>query len=85
MSAVPNGSLEARSTLSSISEGRRVRLKGIDAGRGLAGRLAAMGLVPGVEILMVSNRGRGPAIVEVKGARLALGRGMAAKMIVQSA
>jgi Fe2+ transport system protein FeoA len=44
-----------------------------------------LGLVLEVEVLMVSNRGRGPAIVEVKGARLALGRGMAAKMLVQPA
>jgi Fe2+ transport system protein FeoA len=85
MSGVPDEGVAAPCPLSSVPEGRRVRLRGIEAGQGLAGRLAALGLVPGVEVLMVSNRGRGPAIVEVKGARLALGRGMAAKMLVQPA
>ena len=31
----------------------------MDAGHGLRARLAAMGLVPGVEVLMVKNEGGG--------------------------
>ncbi len=70
-------------SLGDVAEGARVRLVGIDAGRGLGARLAAMGLVPGVEVLVVRNRGAGPAVVEVKGARLALGRGMARRILVR--
>ena len=69
--------------LSDVAPGSRVRLAGMDAGHGLRARLAAMGLVPGVEVLMVKNGGGGPAVVEVKGSRLALGRGMARKIRVQ--
>ncbi|MFW6161375.1 MAG: FeoA family protein [Planctomycetota bacterium] len=69
--------------LSSVAAGQRVRVVGLDAGRGLSAHLAAMGLVPGVEVLMVRNQGAGPALIEVKGTRLALGRGMAAKIRVE--
>jgi len=70
-------------TLSEVPEGGLVQLVGIDAGRGLSARLAAMGLVPGVAVLVVKNGGAGPAVVEVKGTRLALGRGMVHKMLVR--
>jgi len=69
--------------LGSVPEGQRVRLVKLDAGCGMASRLSAMGLVPGVEVRMLRNRGRGPALVEVKGTRLALGRGMTTKILVQ--
>ena len=69
--------------LGSVGPGKRVRLVEVDAGHGLASRLAAMGLLPGVELLVVSNRGKGPAVVEVKGTRLALGRAMTQKMRVR--
>ena len=69
--------------LSDAPEGARVRLVGIDAGQGLTARLTAMGLVPGVEVTVVRNQGFGPAVVEVMGTRLALGRGMALKIRVK--
>lgn len=80
-----NDAVGVDAVLSDVPEGTRVRLASIDAAQGLAGRLAAMGLVPGVEVLVVTNRGAGPAIVEVKGTRLALGRGMALRMLVRQA
>ena len=68
--------------LSEVAEGQKVRVVGVNAGVGLTSRLTAMGLTPGTEVLMVSNRGRGPAVVEVRGTRLALGRGMTRKIVV---
>lgn len=50
--------------------------------QGLAKRLIALGLTPGAEVCVLQNRGRGPLIVEVHGARLALGRGQAARVMV---
>jgi len=41
------------------------------------------GLNPGSEIQNLQNWGRGPLIVEVHGARLALGRGQAARVVVE--
>ena len=52
-------------------------------GHGLAHRLIALGITPGAEIQALQNRGRGPLIVEVHGVRLALGRGQAARVVVE--
>ena len=51
---------------------------------GLKSRLAAMGMVPNTEILVVSNGSPGPFVVAVKGCRIALGRGMARKVMVKT-
>ena len=68
--------------LAIVQVGRRVRLVAVDAGRGLQGRLAAMGLVPGVEIEVLRNSMHGPFLIAVKGSRIMLGRGMAQKIMV---
>jgi len=39
-------------------------------------------MVPGVEIEVLRNSMHGPFLVEVKGSRIILGRGMAQKIIV---
>jgi ferrous iron transport protein A len=70
--------------LSTIKSGQKVKLVGIEAGRGLNSRLAAMGLLPNVEITVVSNGHPGPFVVSVKGSRMMLGRGMADKIMVRS-
>ncbi len=52
-------------------------------GRGIAGRLSSLGFTPGVEITMTQNFGNGPLIVSLRGARVALGRREAQKILVQ--
>ena len=74
---------DASIALTTVAEGQCVRLARLNAGCGMAARLSAMGLVPGVELRVLRNRGHGPALVEVKGTRLALGRGMAAHIRVK--
>lgn len=69
--------------LTMVQQGLKVRLVGIDAGRNLQSRLADLGLIPGVEIDVIINSFRGPFIVGVKGSRVVLGRGMAAKINVE--
>ena len=49
----------------------------LTAGRGLLGQMATLGLTPGTPVTMIQNYGRGPLIVRVRGARIALGRGQA--------
>jgi ferrous iron transport protein A len=61
-----------------------VRLASIEAGRGLNSRLASMGLVPNVKITVINNGHPGPFIINVKGTRMMLGRGMAHKIMVCS-
>jgi ferrous iron transport protein A len=68
--------------LALVHEGGRAVLRAINGGRGLRGRLAALGLIPGVEIEVLRNSGRGPFIVAVGGARVVLGRGMAMQIEV---
>ena len=69
--------------LSSVGAGQRARLRAVNAGRGLRSRLAAMGLVPGVELKVISNSAWGPFIVAVKESRVVLGRGMVDRIEVE--
>jgi len=69
--------------LSTVEVGRKVRLRSINAGRGLQARLTAMGLTPGVELEVVRNGSGGPFVIAVKDTRLMLGRGMADKIDVE--
>ncbi|HUI87237.1 MAG TPA: FeoA family protein [Anaerolineales bacterium] len=46
-------------------------------------RLVSLGFTPGAEIDMAQNYGRGPLIVTVRGARVALGRREANKIMVE--
>jgi len=70
--------------LSKIKSGRKVKLTGVQAGRSLNSRLAAMGLLPNVEITVINNSHPGPFVISVKGSRMMLGRGMADKIMVRS-
>jgi ferrous iron transport protein A len=52
------------------------------AGQALTSRLATLGFTPGAQLVMVQNYGWGPVIVQVRDARIALGRGEARKIHV---
>ena len=68
--------------LSNVRAGETVKLVRVDAGRGLNNRLASMGLVSNVEITVVSGGHPGPFVINVKGSKIMLGRGMANKIMV---
>jgi len=68
--------------LSVVRAGETVKLAGIEAGRGLNSRLASMGLVPNVEITVISSGHPGPFVISVKDTKMVLGRGMAHKIMV---
>jgi len=68
--------------LSMVKTGEKVRLVYINAGQNLNNRLTAMGLLPNVEITVVSNTHPGPFVISVKDSKMILGRGMAHKIIV---
>jgi len=70
--------------LKDIINGTKVRLFEIEAGQTLKARLAAMGLLPGVQFTVINNGHPGPLIINLKGCRIVLGRGMAAKIFVKS-
>ncbi len=56
----------------------------ITAGRQAQTRLACMGILPGEIIKVVQRDNGGPLLVEVKGTRIALGRGICHKVTVQN-
>jgi ferrous iron transport protein A len=68
--------------LSQIKAGETVKLASINAGQGLMSRLAAMGLLPNVEITVLRNSYPGPFLISVKDSKVMLGRGMAHKIMV---
>ena len=67
--------------LSAVPSGARVRIASCQGGHGLKERLAHMGLLPGETAEVLSSE-RGPVILAVGTSRLAIGRGMAGKVMV---
>lgn len=63
--------------------GQLVRLTKIMAERKLTHRLTELGLTPGVHFEVLHDHG-GPLLLAVRDSRLALGRGMASKILVEA-
>jgi ferrous iron transport protein A len=57
--------------------------KGLCRGGGVPGRMEDMGLRAGKTVEMLSNGGRGPILLKVDESRIAMGRGMAMKIMVR--
>lgn len=68
--------------LAMTSSGRKVRLVSVTGGRAMCSHLAALGLIPGVEVEVKRNSPGGPFILGIKGSQLVIGRGMAHKILV---
>ena len=69
--------------LSELPAGARGLVRQLRGGKEFANRMAALGFTFGAQVAVVENYGRGPLIVEARDTRLALGRGEAAKMLVE--
>jgi len=63
--------------------GKEVTLIAVYGGRGIRMRLYSMGLIPGVKLSVLNNNGAGPLMVAVMDSRVALGWGMAHKIMVE--
>jgi ferrous iron transport protein A len=68
--------------LSSLETHEHATIIDLAGGHGMLSRMATLGFTPGAEVTMVQNLGRGPLIVQVRGTRVALGRGEARKIKV---
>ncbi len=66
-------------SISELRAGERATILSFGGGRAVQNRLASLGFTPGADIDMAQNIGFGPLIVTVRGTRVALGRGEAAK------
>ena len=71
--------------LSMVSSGEVVQVVAVRAGWGLQRRLAEMGLNPGVKVRVLNSQRPGPVVIDVRGSRLALGQGVAHKIMVTQA
>ena len=70
-------------SLSQLAADKPATILSFSSGRLEMMRLASLGFTPGAQVTMTQNYGRGPLIVSVRGARVALGRGEAEKIFVQ--
>ena len=71
-----------KTRLAMVDAGKKALVVGMDSGRRLKSRLESMGLVPGIEVNIISNGGCGPLLVSVGEGRLTVGRGIAEKIVV---
>jgi ferrous iron transport protein A len=70
--------------LDQINENMKTKVVDIRGGAGIRQRLSQMGIHPGDEITMLRFGAlRGPILIEVHGSQVALGRGIASKIIVE--
>lgn len=69
--------------LTDLAVGETAVVIGMNGHRGMAGRLAAMGISPGARIVVLQNRGSGPVLARVRDTRIALGRTEAGRVVVR--
>jgi len=76
---------KAQTTLVQMGRGQRGTVLQLQGGRGLVNRLNALGIRPGKKITKVSAMlMRGPVTIEVDRVQVAIGFGMANKIIVKA-
>jgi len=71
-------------TLDQVDENRKAKVIDIQGGQGIRQRLSQMGIHPG-DIVTILRYGalRGPILIEIHGSQVALGRGIASKILVE--
>ncbi len=70
--------------LTNLQAGKKAKVVSINGGVGVKTRLQAMGIFPGVYISVIQSLGKGPVIIEAGNTRLAIGRGMAEKVEIET-
>lgn len=61
----------------------KARISSINGGQALTSRLRAMGIYPGAVVKKMLSPSRGPVVIEVLNSKVAIGRGMAEKIMVK--
>jgi len=65
-----------------LTQGKIGLIRTMNGGHRFIARLASLGFTPGASVTVMRNYGRGPIIVSVRGAQVALGRGEAHHILV---
>ena len=73
---------KSRRPLSHVNEGEKVFVKEVNGGRGINLRLCELGIGIGSAMTVVQNSG-GPVIVSYGDCRMALGKGVSTKILVE--
>ena len=71
--------------LTTLAPGQVGVVYGLAGGARFRSRMATLGFTPGARLTMLQNFGHGPLIVNIRDTRIALGRGEAAKVLVEKA
>jgi ferrous iron transport protein A len=69
--------------LAFLSVGKDAVIKQIVGGRGIRYKLNEMGFTQGAVVRAVQNDSTGPMVVSLRESRMAIGRGMAQKILVE--
>ncbi|WP_034600922.1 FeoA family protein [Clostridiisalibacter paucivorans] len=69
--------------LSFVKSGQKVILRDISWGHKFRKRLQDMGLTMGVEFKIVANNLNGAVVIKLRDTKLAIGRGMSEKILVE--
>lgn len=70
-------------SLNEVLVGKRIRVRQLRGGKDFVSRMTALGFTEGVEVQVIQNYGHGPLIALVRGARVALVRGEALKVLAE--
>ena len=68
--------------LALVPAGNKARIVSVAGGRGVRERLLDMGLDIGIEVEVLKQQAPGPCLIAVKETRLAIGQGVAQKIMV---
>jgi len=74
--------VEKTCRLTEVRPGEKVLVSGVDGGHRVTSRLSDLGLFVGTAIELIRGNGHGPVIIRIGPSRLALGRGVAEKILV---
>lgn len=67
--------------LSSLQDGEKAQVETINGGKTINLRMNELGFTKGVNIKIIRNVGGGPVLVELKAGKIAIGRGVARKIL----
>jgi len=70
--------------LAMLSENEEAKVVEVRGGRGLVRRLSELGFTPGAKVKILFSNSPGPVLIDVRGSRIALGRGLLMRIIVDS-
>jgi ferrous iron transport protein A len=70
--------------LSDLPIKKCVLVRKLRGGKDFTSRMSALGFTPGTVVTVIQNYGHGPVLVTIKDVRVALGRGEALKVLVDT-